>query len=289
MADVPASAPSSPRCVVPWLVGEHLRSDGSFYGRFEATADVRGRGLHRTRHPGQPVHQRVRPPPVGHRPARLGDLDVRGLRDVRAPASAECGRRSSASALVINMSLTTNDQLGYLVLYSVAAMLLLIRFHALDEQAEWLRRRIGDPTAISGIYLRGGSVFIVARGRRVAPAHDGRRLGAAGRGLGRRQRQRRRGLALAGQVPAGRRELPQPRQRVRGGHARSAGSGSSDDRVYVTIQLSPDEDEDFYWRASHVRHGSTSTAGPRARRPTSRSRPAIRCSTARWRTWPTPS
>ncbi len=64
-------------------------------------------------------------------------------------------------ALVINMSLTDNDQLGYLVLYSIAALFLLIRSHALEEQGEWLRRRIGDPAAISGIYLRGGSVFIV--------------------------------------------------------------------------------------------------------------------------------
>ena len=64
------------------------------------------------------------------------------------------------AALVINMSLTVNNQLGYLVLYSLAALFLLIRFHALDEQAEWLRRRIGDPAAISGIYLRGGTAFI---------------------------------------------------------------------------------------------------------------------------------
>src|SRR4029077_565901 len=62
------------------------------------------------------------------------------------------------AALVINMALTTNDQLGYLVMYSLAALFLLIRFHALDEQSEWLRRRIGDPSAISGIYLRGGSM-----------------------------------------------------------------------------------------------------------------------------------
>ena len=32
----------------------------------------------------------------------------------------------------------------------------------LDEQADWLRRRIGDPTAISALYLRGGTVFIIA-------------------------------------------------------------------------------------------------------------------------------
>jgi transglutaminase-like putative cysteine protease len=64
--------------------------------------------------------------------------------------------------LLANMSLTQNDQLVYLVLYSVSALFLLVRFHTFDEQADWLRRRIGDPSAISGLYLRGGTVFIVS-------------------------------------------------------------------------------------------------------------------------------
>lgn len=62
--------------------------------------------------------------------------------------------------LVGNMSLTTRDQLIYLVLYSLASLFLLIRLHTLEEQTEWLRRRIGDPSAIAGLYLRGGTVFI---------------------------------------------------------------------------------------------------------------------------------
>ena len=62
--------------------------------------------------------------------------------------------------LIGNMSLTRNDQLIYLVVFSLASLFLLIRFHTFDEQADWLRRRIGDPAAISGMYLRGGSVFI---------------------------------------------------------------------------------------------------------------------------------
>ncbi len=64
--------------------------------------------------------------------------------------------------LVANMSLTRNDQLLYLVLYSVASLLLLIRSHIFDEQSEWLRRRIGDPASISSVYLRGGATFIAA-------------------------------------------------------------------------------------------------------------------------------
>ena len=33
--------------------------------------------------------------------------------------------------------------------------------HAFDERATWLRRRIGDPSQISALYLRGGAVFIL--------------------------------------------------------------------------------------------------------------------------------
>ncbi len=63
--------------------------------------------------------------------------------------------------LVGNMLLTTRPQMPYLVIYSVAALFLLVRFHTFDEQSDWVRRRIGDPSAISGLYLRGGSIFIV--------------------------------------------------------------------------------------------------------------------------------
>lgn len=62
--------------------------------------------------------------------------------------------------LVINMSLTTRPQLMYMVLYSLVSLFLLIRFHTFDEQSDWVRRRIGDPASISGLYLRGGTVFI---------------------------------------------------------------------------------------------------------------------------------
>jgi transglutaminase-like putative cysteine protease len=64
--------------------------------------------------------------------------------------------------LLANMWLTFRDQLPQLVLFSVASLFLLVRFHTFDEQSDWLRRRIGDPSAISGLYLRGGTVFISA-------------------------------------------------------------------------------------------------------------------------------
>jgi transglutaminase-like putative cysteine protease len=65
-------------------------------------------------------------------------------------------------ALVINVGMTLIPQLAYVVIFTLAALFLLIRFHTLEEQADWLRRRIGDPSAIGGLYLRGGTIFVVA-------------------------------------------------------------------------------------------------------------------------------
>jgi len=82
---------------------------------------------------------------------------------------AAFGHRRPINAVVVigllllaNMSLTVRDQMTFLVIFSIASLFLLVRFHTLDEQADWLRRRIGDPTAISALYLRGGTVFIIA-------------------------------------------------------------------------------------------------------------------------------
>jgi transglutaminase-like putative cysteine protease len=62
--------------------------------------------------------------------------------------------------LLGNMAITINDQLFYLVVYSLAALFLLIRGHVIEEQSEWVRRRIGDPASISAVYLRGGTAFV---------------------------------------------------------------------------------------------------------------------------------
>ncbi len=63
--------------------------------------------------------------------------------------------------LLINMSITIRDQLGYLVVFSVAALLILVRLHELDERAAWLRRRLGDPSGVTSLYVRGGTAFLV--------------------------------------------------------------------------------------------------------------------------------
>jgi transglutaminase-like putative cysteine protease len=64
--------------------------------------------------------------------------------------------------LLANMAVTARDQLQLLVLYTVAALVLLIRSHTFEEQVTWVRRRIGDPSAVSALYLRGGGSFIGA-------------------------------------------------------------------------------------------------------------------------------
>jgi hypothetical protein len=81
--------------------------------------------------------------------------------------SASIGRHRPLDAIVVtgmllltNMGLTARPQLQLLVVFSVAALVLLIRSHVFEEQSTWVRRRIGDPGAVSGLYLRGGGTFI---------------------------------------------------------------------------------------------------------------------------------
>ena len=64
--------------------------------------------------------------------------------------------------LLANMAITSRDQLHLMVLASLGGLLLLTRSHAFEERATWIRRRIGDPSAVTSLYLRGGSVFIAA-------------------------------------------------------------------------------------------------------------------------------
>ena len=117
---------------------------------------------------------------VGHRP-------VRRVRGVRAPPAAE-RRDRRRIVLLASMSSTFREELPYLVVFTGAALFLLIQMHAFDERATWIRRRIGDPSTISSLYLRGGTVFILAAmlgslllttARRVEPA--GGRVGTGPR------------------------------------------------------------------------------------------------------------
>jgi Transglutaminase-like superfamily/Domain of unknown function (DUF4129) len=84
-------------------------------------------------------------------------------------ATAVFARRRPLDAIIVvgllllaSMSVTNRDQLNFLVFFSIAALVLLIRSHALEEQVTWVRRRIGDPAAVAALYLRGGGSFITA-------------------------------------------------------------------------------------------------------------------------------
>ncbi|HEY7736420.1 MAG TPA: transglutaminase domain-containing protein [Candidatus Limnocylindrales bacterium] len=63
--------------------------------------------------------------------------------------------------LLGSMALTRNDQLWYLVGFSIAGLLLLSRHHAIEESSAWIRRRIGDPAAVRSLYQTGGTVFVL--------------------------------------------------------------------------------------------------------------------------------
>jgi transglutaminase-like putative cysteine protease len=150
--------------------------------------------------------------------------------------------------LVGNMALTINDQLTYLVLFSLAALFLLIRGHVLEEQSEWLRRRIGDPASIASVYLRGGTAFItvaVAGALLLTQTAASKPLAGAWGGVSD-------GLVVLSRSLQ--RFLPA------GGANRSLGVSfspnvtvslvwNSESTLAVTIQRPPPDKTDYYWRA----------------------------------------
>jgi transglutaminase-like putative cysteine protease len=146
--------------IVPVMVGGVLLEGGDFGARFGATAaasirawqDLVVNSLQATRQ-------------TGHYLLVFGLL-VWGTAQFASFALYRHRRPLSAvvvigAFLVGNMAATIDDQLEHLILFSVASLFLLIRLHALDEESAWLRRRIGDPSTVSSLYLRGGTVFII--------------------------------------------------------------------------------------------------------------------------------
>jgi transglutaminase-like putative cysteine protease len=146
--------------IIPLIVGTVLLPDGgSPFELYEATASAAVRAFIDLVWLG-----RLSTPEFGH---HLWIIGLIVWASSMFASYAAFGHRRPINAVILigfllvgNMAVTTRDQLLYLVLYSLAALFLLIRFHTFDEQADWLRRRIGDPAAISGLYLRGGTVFI---------------------------------------------------------------------------------------------------------------------------------
>jgi len=151
--------------------------------------------------------------------------------------------------LIGNMALTINDQLYYLVIYSLAALFLLIRGHVVEEQSEWLRRRIGDPASISSVYLRGGTAFVsvaVVGALVLTQTAASKPLAGAWDGVS---------DSLLSVSRAIQRFLPA------GGANRSFGVSfgstaavqqvwTTDSSLAFTVQLPPQDDTDYYWRAA---------------------------------------
>ena len=151
--------------------------------------------------------------------------------------------------LLVNMSLTTRDQLVFLVLYSLASLFLLIRYHVLEEQAEWVRRRIGDPASISGVYLRGGTLFIaVAIGgslllTNVASSDPLRGAwGGLSGGLIELSHSIQRYLPMGDNSRSFGADFDPSGTRI-------SGRWQPDNSLEVTIRLPADEHRKFYWRA----------------------------------------
>ncbi|MBA2254919.1 MAG: DUF3488 domain-containing protein [Chloroflexi bacterium] len=67
----------------------------------------------------------------------------------------------AGTVLLINVTVTVNAQYVYLVLFSLAAMLLLVRMNLMEQREGWLRRRIGDAGYVSGLFMRSGAIFVV--------------------------------------------------------------------------------------------------------------------------------
>jgi transglutaminase-like putative cysteine protease len=146
--------------IVPLIIGSILDPAGGPAARYQATAssvveavlDFAVRGLPVTRQ-------------TGHYLLVLGLL-CWANGQFAASAVFRHGRPIGpiivlGTVLVANMSATIHDQIWFLVLFSMAALFLLTRLHALDERATWIRRRIGDPSTVGSLYLRGGTVFIL--------------------------------------------------------------------------------------------------------------------------------
>jgi hypothetical protein len=66
----------------------------------------------------------------------------------------------AATALLINMSITINDQLPHLVIFMAAALLLVVRTSLFGQLEQWRARRIADSGYASQLFLRSGTTFV---------------------------------------------------------------------------------------------------------------------------------
>src|SRR5262245_28993064 len=234
--------------VVPLYVGDVLLPEGTFLAQYEATATSVVDAWRDLAIRNQAVTQQY-----GHFLLTLGLFT---WATAMYAGYTTFGHRRPLNAivlvglvLVVNMGFTYNNQLTLLVLFSLAALFLLIRFHAFDEESEWLRRRIGDPSAVSALYLRGGSVFIavaVAAAFVLTQTASSAPLAGAVRGVGDQ---------LIGFGQDFQRFLPTGGGNRRlgvqyGTPAQISGQWVSDSDIAFSVQFSKPELEHLYWRAA---------------------------------------
>jgi transglutaminase-like putative cysteine protease len=148
--------------VLPVVVGTILPSgEGSPLDLFRATADSSRAAWY-----DLAVQKYALTSQIGHHLLALGIL---AWGTGHFAAYAVFGHHRPLDAFIVlgvvllgSMALTRNDQLWYLVGFSIAGLLLLARHHAIEEGATWLRRRIGDPGTVRSLYQTGGTVFVLA-------------------------------------------------------------------------------------------------------------------------------
>ncbi|HEY7599545.1 MAG TPA: transglutaminaseTgpA domain-containing protein [Candidatus Limnocylindrales bacterium] len=66
----------------------------------------------------------------------------------------------AAIVLMLNMLITTRDQLLYLVVLAAAALFIVIRLNLLRQMSAWRSRNIADTGRVAGLFVRSGAVFV---------------------------------------------------------------------------------------------------------------------------------
>ena len=143
------------------VVGAHLAPGQSLGGLFQATSDSVVQA-----YLDLVIRSRATTQEVGHFLLVLG-IACWGAGQFAGYTAYALRRPVAAvvlpgSILLANVVLTIRDQYPLLVLYSIAALLFLVRFHVADEQRAWLRHRIGDVGDAAGLSLRAGLAFVAA-------------------------------------------------------------------------------------------------------------------------------
>jgi hypothetical protein len=67
----------------------------------------------------------------------------------------------AAVPLLVNVSITIRDQYLHVVVFSAAALVLLMRLNLVEQVQAWRARAIGDGSTVSAAFLRSGALFIV--------------------------------------------------------------------------------------------------------------------------------